>query len=92
MSKRAKSCTMCGHPVGGPPAKDVRKESRCFPCLAGLLEIRTEIIRKSLNIVWNALSDILNAPALAIPVRLRRRGVRAIKHALRDDQRLKELE
>lgn len=82
---------MCGHPVGGPPAKDVRRESRCFPCAAGLLELRTDVLGKSRNRLWDALSEILEEPALAIPVHLRRRGLRAIQAANKANQRLKEL-
>lgn len=70
-ARKPGACKMCGHSVGGPPPKDVKRGSKCFPCLAGLHELQRDML-------WDALSDILEEPALCLPQRLRGRALRAI--------------
>ena len=56
-----------------------------------LLKAMVEVLVTSRHQLWDALSDILEEPALAIPVPLRRRGLRAIQAAQKAGQKVKEL-
>lgn len=79
------ACLTCGHDVAGPPPKDVRLTNRCFTCLAGQQGLLAIEFKKQRARLWDALSDILEEPALAIPPKLRRAGIRAIQSCNRAD-------
>lgn len=70
-------CKTCGNDCAGAPPSDVRIEDVCFPCQAGSMEFHRDVL-------WDALSEILEEPKLVLPHRLRKMARRAIRMAQRN--------